>query len=211
MHAGQPTRWSGAPLWSAGLVLILLHDRGASADDMLTLADELELSHVAFVAPQAAGHSWYPRACTAPLDQNEPALSSALLAIAELIDLIAHNGLDCSRVGLVGFSQGACLALEYAARHAMRYAGIAGLSGGLIGPPGTSRDYVGFLESTPVFLGCGDEDPVLCVDRVHETAHTLRRLGGVVFDRIYRHMDDVVNQDEIAAVHDMFSRQNGPL
>jgi predicted esterase len=199
-HAGQPVRYAGVPVAEARLAVILVHGRGGSAEDLLGLAEEFRTRDVAYVAPQAAGHTWYPYSFLAPLAQNEPNLGSALRRLAQLVADLQAQGLPQSRVGLVGFSQGACLSLEFAARTAGRFAAVAGLSGGLIGPPGTPREYPGTLDGTPVFLGCSDVDSHVPVERVHESADALRRLGAVVDARIYPGMGHTINRDEVSAV-----------
>jgi predicted esterase len=185
--------------------MILLHGRGASAEDILSVADELALIDVAYIAPQAAGNTWYPYSFLAPMSQNEPGLSSALRRIETLVAELDASGVTADRVALLGFSQGACLTLEFAARHARRYAGVVGFSGGLIGPPGTPRQYEGAMAGTPVFLGCSDVDPHIPVGRVHESAAVFRQLGAVVDDRIYPRMGHTINRDELAAVQAMLS------
>jgi predicted esterase len=172
---------------------------------MLALADVLAQSDTAYLAPQAAGHSWYPCPFTAPLGRNEPWLSSALRLIDSLLERLGAAGFGPERVTLLGFSQGACLGLEYAARHARRYAGVIGLSGGLIGPEGTPRDYPGSLAGTPVFLGCSDIDPHIPLARVHETTEVLRRLGADVTERVYPGMGHLINEDEIRFVQGLLA------
>jgi predicted esterase len=171
---------------------------------MLGLAEELDAADIAYVAPQAAGHTWYPYSFLSPIEQNEPWLTSALRLLSHLVEDLERQHVPAERVGLLGFSQGACLSLEFAARHARRYAGVAGLSGGLIGPPGTPRDYSGSLAGTPVFLGCSDIDPHIPVDRVHESAEVFRRLGAAVDERIYPRMGHTINRDELDAVRALF-------
>jgi phospholipase/carboxylesterase len=197
-HRTQRVAERGAPLSRAEAAIIMLHGRGASAEDMLALADVLAQPDLAYLAPQAAGHSWYPYRFTAPLERNEPWLSSALRMIDRLLDRLGNGGFPSERVALLGFSQGACLGLEYAARNARRYAGVIGLSGGLIGPEGTPRDYPGSLAGTPVFLGCSDIDPHIPLARVRQTTAVLRRLGALVTERIYPGMGHVINEDEIS-------------
>lgn len=199
-HHGQPVRHAGAPVGSARCAAILLHGRGGSADDILGLARELPVSDIAFLAPQAEGGSWYPHSFLFPIEQNEPRLGSALRVVEELVNDLSKKGVPHDRVFVMGFSQGACLALEFAARHATRYAGIAALSGGLIGPPGTPRDYAGSLDGTPVFIGCSDVDAHIPVERVHESAVVLERMGAVVDKRIYPGMPHTINRDELMAV-----------
>jgi len=177
-----------------------LHGRGATAEDILRLAAELQLPDVACAAPQAAGNTWYPQTFLAPMDRNEPWLGSAIRVVTRLIAEVGALGVPAERVGLIGFSQGACLSLEYVARHARRYAGVFGLSGGLIGPPGTPREYAGSLDGTPVFIGCSDVDHHIPIERVRESADVLRQLGGLVDERIYPGMGHTVNRDELNAV-----------
>jgi predicted esterase len=184
----------------ARLAMILVHGRGASAEDIMGLAREFRQNDVAYVAPQAAGNTWYPYTFLAPIEKNEPALSSALGVLQGLVSSLGEQGLPPERVGLLGFSQGACLSLEFAARNARRYAAVVGLSGGLIGPPGTPRHYSGSAIGTFVFLGCSDVDPHIPMERVQETAEAFRVLGAVVDQRIYRGMGHTVNRDEIDAV-----------
>jgi phospholipase/carboxylesterase len=204
-HRAQPVAERGAPLARAKAAMIMLHGRGASAEGLLALADVLAQPDVACMAPQAAGHSWYPYPFTAPIERNEPWLSSALGLIDGLLHRLDKAGFPSDRVVLLGFSQGACLALEYAARHAGRYGGVIGLSGGLIGPEGTPRDYSGSLADTPVFLGCSDIDPHIPLTRVRETTAVLRRLGGDVTERIYPGMGHAINEDEIRFVRGLLA------
>ena len=199
-HAGQPVLRRGPAPRDARLAIIMVHGRGASAQDILTVAGGLDAADVAWLAPQAAANTWYPYSFLAPIARNEPGISSGLRVISSLLEAVGEEGVPPERVGLLGFSQGACLSLEFAARHARRYACIIGLSGGLIGPPGTPRAYGGSLDGTPVFLGCSDVDPHIPVERVRESADVLRRLGARVDERIYAGMGHMINGDELAAV-----------
>jgi predicted esterase len=209
-HADQPVIWRGLDPAIARLVVVLVHGRGASADAIFTLADQFEIPDIAYVAPEAADRTWYPYSFLAPMEQNEPKLSSALHLLEEVMDDVVRRGIPSNRIALVGFSQGACLALEFAARHAQRYAAIAGLSGGLIGPPGTARDYAGTLAQTPLFLGCSDVDAHVPVERVHESAAVFSRLGAVVDERIYPGMGHTVNRDELDAVRALLDARKPP-
>src|SRR3954464_6914258 len=150
-HAGQPVLTLGPEPTAARLTMIMAHGRGASAEDMLGLAAEFRTADVAFLAPQAAGRTWYPNSFLSPIQDNEPWLTSALGVIAGLVDGLMARQIPYERIGLIGFSQGACLSLEFAARHPRRYAAVIGLSGGLIGPPGTPREYSGAFDGAPVF------------------------------------------------------------
>ncbi len=186
---------AGKPIEEAQFAMILMHGRGASAASILKLAEELYHPDFAYLAPQAANNSWYPLPFLAPLEQNEPALSAALDVVAALLDQV--GGIPAEKVILGGFSQGACLAVEFAARHAQRLGGLLVFSGGLIGPPGTPRDYTGSLAGTPVLIGCGDADPHIPQERVEETAAVLTGLGGVVEKQLYPGMGHMINADEI--------------
>ena len=199
-HAGQPILHAGLDPASARLAVILVHGRGVSPDDVLALAAELQLPDLTYLAPSAQGGTWYPYSFLAPIHTNEPGISSGLRVLARLIDTLGQQGIPPDRVALLGFSQGACLTLEFAARHARRYAAVIGLSGGVIGPAGTSRAYSGTLDGTPVFLGCSDIDAHIPLERVHESADIFRRLGASVDERIYPGMGHIVNEDERQAV-----------
>ena len=196
-------RSAGEPLEHARAAMLLMHGRGALAEDILSLAAQFALPGFSYIAPQAVGNTWYPNRFLDPLATNEPWLTSALLLMGDILDKIIKAGIPPERVILLGFSQGACLALEFAARNARRYGGLVGLSGALIGPEGTQRDYKGSLSGTPVFLGCSDVDFHVPKERVDQAADILRHLGGVVTERLYPDMDHSVNQDEIDFVRDM--------
>lgn len=198
-HAGQPVAVSGLPLPEAKGAMILIHGRGATAESILDLAAYLAHPELAYLAPQAVANTWYPYSFLTPMDQNEPYLSSALRTVSELVDRVIDAGIPPERIIVAGFSQGACLAGEFVARHARRYGGLVLFSGGLIGPPGTARDYAGSLAGTPVFIGCSDIDPHIPLARVEETAEVLAKLGGQVDKRIYPRMGHTINQDEIDA------------
>jgi phospholipase/carboxylesterase len=204
-HLGQPLVLAGEPPGSARAAMIMLHGRGATAQDILTLTADLHCPGFIYLAPHAAGNTWYPNSFLAPIASNEPDLSSGLAVITSLLDQLAQVGIPAERTILLGFSQGACLSLEYTARNARRYGGVVGLSGGLIGPDGTPRDYPGSLAGTPVFLGCSDMDPYIPKERVEQATEALRLLGGNVTMQLYPHMDHTVNQDELHFVQGMMA------
>ncbi|MEO6213399.1 MAG: phospholipase [Vicinamibacterales bacterium] len=199
-HAGEPVLRRGPDAAQARLAVILVHGRGDSAAGILGLADELHLPDIIWIAPQAAGNTWYPHSFLSPMAENEPGLSSGLSVIGSLVQLLMAEGIAPDGIVLMGFSQGACLSQEFAARNARRYHSVVGLSGGLIGPAGTPRDYAGAFSGTPVFLGCSDMDPHIPLARVQESAAVFRRMGAVVDERIYPRMGHTVNADEIAAI-----------
>jgi len=191
---------AGEPLERAEAAMVLLHGRGASARDILTLVPEVEAPGWAYLAPQARGGTWYPNTFMAPLETNEPWLSSALDVVAGLLEQLDRAGIPLERTVLLGFSQGACLTLEYAARNARRYGGVVGLSGGVIGPDGASRSDGGSLAGTPAFLGCSDHDPHIPAYRVQHAAEVLRGLGADVTMVLYPDLGHSVNEDELEHV-----------
>lgn len=205
-HQGQPIRIAGEPISRARAAMLMLHGRGARAEDILSLANEFDQPGFAYLAPQAAGNTWYPNRFLVPLEENEPWLSSALAFISDVLAEIVNAKIPYERIILLGFSQGACLTLEYAARNARRYGGVAGLSGALIGPDDTPRDYSGSLDGTPVFLGCSDVDFHVPKESIDQTAEVMRRLGGEVTKRFYPNLGHTVDQDEIDFVRGMMQR-----
>lgn len=196
-HQGQPIRTAGEPLERAKAAMLMVHGRGARAEDILSLADDLAQPGFAYLAPQAADNTWYPNRFLAPISSNEPWLSSALAFVGDVFDQIIEKGILPERIMLLGFSQGACLTLEFAARNARPYGGLVGLSGALIGPDDAARDYKGSLKGTSVFLGCSDADFHVPKERVQQTAEVFRKLGAEVTERLYPNMDHTINQDEI--------------
>ena len=196
-HQGQPIHTAGRPVEQARAALILVHGRGATARSILELSTVLDHPDVAYLAPQAADHTWYPYSFLAPLQRNEPGLSSGLQAIDDVVSRIEEAGLASERIIIGGFSQGACLAGEYVARHARRYGGLLVFSGGLVGPLGTTHTYPGSLDGTPVFLGCSDRDAHIPLERVEESAAVFTDLGGEVTKKIYPGMGHTIIQDEI--------------
>jgi predicted esterase len=203
LHQGQPALHIGAALDQTKAAVIMLHGRGSNAQDILSLSSEFKAADVAYIAPQAAGYQWYPQRFIAPLESNEPYLSSALAAVGDLVTHLVAAGIPQEKIVLLGFSQGACLALEYVARHAGRYGGAIALSGALIGPPGTPRNYPSSMSDTPVFLGCSDVDFHIPLDTVVASAEVFRRMQADVTERIYPGMGHTVNEDEIAFVNDL--------
>lgn len=204
-HQGQPVRTAGAKLETATAAMVMIHGRGATAESILTLVPAIDTPGFVYLAPQAAGNTWYPNSFLAPIPSNEPGISSGLAAIDDLMERISPAEIPHERTMLLGFSQGACLSLEYAARHARRYGGIAGLSGGLIGPDDTPRNYPGSFDGTPVFLGCSDVDSHIPAERVRETARVFEKMGAVVTMRLYPGMGHIVNDDEVKHVREMMA------
>jgi predicted esterase len=206
----DPTRVlvAGPPLARARAVTILLHGRGGSADDIASLASVLAIDGLTFLVPEATGHTWYPQRFLAPLAANEPWLGSALDVVATLVAQATAAGVPPARIAIAGFSQGACLGLEFVARRPARYGAAVAFSGALIGPPDEPRPTAPdgrSLAGTPVFLGCGDQDGHIPVASVEASAAVLRGLGGDVDVRIYPGMGHTINQDEIAAARTLLT------
>ena len=202
IHNPANFQTAGVPLTEAKRVLILVHGRGSSARDMLSLAQHFPADDLAFVAPEATGGTWYPHSFMESQARNEPHLSAALTALEILrARLQADHNLKTPQLYWLGFSQGACLTLEFVARNPAAYGGIFGLSGGLIGPDGTPREYPGTLAQTPVVLGCSDVDPHIPKERVLETEAVFTRMGAVVQTRIYPNGGHTINEDELSLVN----------
>lgn len=205
VHGGGQVLRGGAPLKRARAALILIHGRGATAEDIYSLGEEISAGAqgVALLAPQAAGNTWYPERFLAPLEQNEPFLTSALGIIAGLVSEAADAGPGYGRVLVLGFSQGACLSLEFASRNPRRYGGVAGLSGAVIGPPGAPRNPRLGLAGTPVYLGCSDRDAHIPLSSVEESALILAGQGARVTKSIFAGMGHTVNSEELDVLRKM--------
>ena len=195
-HAGQAVLRGGASLAAARAVVIMIHGRGAGPRNIMDLAPDIGHPNAAYLAPAAAGGTWYPQSFMAPLEQNEPGISSGISVIHALIDEVVAAGIPAERIMLLGFSQGACLASTAAVRRPNRYGAIVVFSGGLIGPPGTTWGENGLFQSTPAFFGCSDRDAHVPESRVRESAAVLQRMGALVTTRIYPGMGHLVNEDE---------------
>jgi phospholipase/carboxylesterase len=196
-HRNSPILRAGLPLAEAAGVMILLHGRGGSAEDILSLAGEFDVPDLAYLAPEAAGNSWYPFSFLSPIEQNEPWLTSALQKIQRTIQSVEQVGIEAGRVVLCGFSQGACLATEYVARHAMRYGGLIAFTGGLIGPPEADLSHSGDLAGIPVFFGSGDPDPYVSWNRVQQSAEILTGMGASVTSQRYPGRPHTITHEEI--------------
>jgi predicted esterase len=209
-HAGQPVYAAGAPLAGSRAAFVLAHGRGASAEDILSIARELNLPGTTYLAPEAAANAWYPQRFMAPLPANEPWLSGALAAIDAVVAQVRSAGIPMSSTYLMGFSQGACLVLEYAARNPAAFGGVIGLSGGLIGPDGDREPATAgrapALRGVPVFLGCSDVDPHIPLYRVEQAAAWFTASGAEVTARIYPGMGHTVNRDELRFVQGLAQR-----
>lgn len=200
-HGNQPAVYAGASLDHAEAAMIMVHGRNAGPANILGLRDAINRPRVACIAPAAAGGTWYPLSFMAARQANEPGLSSGLAVIESIVADLVKRGWPSHKIVLLGFSQGGCLASEFSIRHPRRYGGVLVLSGGLIGPPGTTWDDVtASLGGTPVFLGCSDVDSHVPKERVIESEGVFRRLGARVKRTLYPGMGHLVNEDEIAEV-----------
>ena len=205
-HAGQPVASLGPELGVARAVMLMLHGRNAGPRNILDLAALLPHPDFTYLAPAAAGNTWYPLSFLAELERNQPGLDSALWVVNQLVHVAEAKGIPRRRIVLLGFSQGGCLASEYAVRHAGRFGGVVALSGGLIGPPGTRWDNPGSFEGCPVFLGCSDRDAHVPQTRVEESAEVFRRMGATVTERIYPALGHQVNEDELGFVKSLMEQ-----
>jgi phospholipase/carboxylesterase len=188
----------GKALAAADRALIMVHGRGGSAEDILSLADDLPVTDFALLAPQATGHSWYPYSFMAPPAQNQPWLGSALGLLKELVDEVRSQGIAEDKIWFLGFSQGACLTLEFVTRNAARYGGVAAFTGGLIGDRLYPENYKGDFGGTPVFIGTGDHDPHVPLQRVQATTTLLRGMNAIVTEKVYPGRPHTILPDEIS-------------
>jgi predicted esterase len=208
-HGGQPVVTIGPPPAPGGAAMIMIHGRNAAPANILDLVPVLRQPAFSYLAPAAAGRTWYPNSFLAPIPSNEPGISSGLRAIARLVDDVVARGVPRERIILLGFSQGACLTSEFALRHPARYGGVVAFTGGLIGPPGTAWPERGSFAGTPIFLGGSDIDAHVPKERIEETAAIFTRMGAKVTRRIYPGMAHIVNEDELAFARAMMSQVLG--
>lgn len=198
----------GVPLNDAKKALIMIHGRGAGAHDILSVSKYLNVADFALVAPQAENRTWYPYSFLVPIDENEPSFSKSLEAIHNVVVAIQQNGIEKENIYFLGFSQGACLALEFTARNAAKYGGVVAFTGGLIGDKVYEEHYKGNFENTPVFIGTSDPDFHVPVERVNETEALLKKMGAAVTKKIYENMGHTISQDEIDVVNEIiFSKR----
>lgn len=188
---------AGKPLDEATRVLIMLHGRGASAEDILSLSSYLNVKDYALIAPRATNNSWYPYSFLMPTTRNEPWLSSALSLVRELVTDINNKGIPAENIYFVGFSQGACLNLDFVARNATKYGGVVAFTGGLIGDKIYNENYSGNFNKTPIFIGTSNPDPHVPVERVNTTTEILQNMNAVVTEKVYNNMGHTINEDEI--------------
>ena len=188
---------SGKELIAGSKVLVMLHGRGGSAEDILSLANHLQVNDFTLMAPQATSNSWYPYSFLAPPSQNEPWLSGALNLVKDLVDDLFEKGISSENIFFIGFSQGACLTLEFVTRNARKYGGVVAFTGGLIGDKIYKENYQGDFKNTPIFIGSSNPDPHVPVERVHESVSILKNMNANVTEKIYDNLGHTINQDEI--------------
>lgn len=204
LHSIEHTIYAGAPLKEADKVLIMLHGRGAYAEDIVSLAEHLHVSNTHIIAPQAKGSTWYPYSFMWPVQQNEPWLSSAIELLNEILKNVLQSGKKSQQVYVLGFSQGACLTLEFAARNAMQFGGIISFTGGLIGEKLNESQYKGNFNGTKIFIGNSDHDPHVPLTRSESSKKILENLGANVMMKVYPDMPHTINQDELKTVNELF-------
>jgi phospholipase/carboxylesterase len=197
---------AGKELTKDGKVLIMLHGRGASAEDILSLSSYLNVKDFTLLAPQATNNTWYPYSFLAPPNQNEPWLSSALDLLKNLIDELKNKSIATENIYFLGFSQGACLALEFVTRHADKYGGVVAFTGGLIGDKINNENYKGDFQNTSVFIGSSNPDAHVPVERVYATTNILKTMNADVIEKIYLNMGHTINQDEIDNANKIFEK-----
>ncbi|MCA9860919.1 MAG: dienelactone hydrolase family protein [Thermomicrobiales bacterium] len=208
-HAGQPLLRSGPPVDKAANAVIAIHGRGANASDIISIAKTLKVPDTAWLAPEAAAHTWYPYSFLNPVEQNQPFLDSAISIVGGLLQHLQDSGMPLERAVLLGFSQGACLASEFVARYPRRYGGVVIFSGGLIGEQIDPASFQGSLEQTPIFGGCSDSDPHIPLERFEVTGEILGTLGGAVDFRVYPGMGHTINIEELTAARDLIAQLGG--
>ena len=206
-HAQSLVLAAGPKLELASAAMILLHGRGSTAQDILSLSTYLDHPDLTFLAPQAEGYSWYPNRFTAPIEANEPYLSAALSKIGEIVNQAETNGIPSHKIFIGGFSQGACLATEYVIRNPRPYGGLLVFSGGYIGPLGEPRQATGDFSGMPALLGCSDVDPHIPLQRLRETTSLLQEMGAVVTERIYPDMGHTIIDEEIELARTLIGKQ----
>jgi len=201
---------AGKDLSAATKALIMIHGRGADASDILDLAKYINASEFALLAPEATNNTWYPQSFLAPQAMNEPWLSSAISLVGETVSRIKEAGIAESSIYFLGFSQGACLALEYVTRNAKKYGGVVAFTGGLIGEKIHNENYKGNFDNTPVFIGTSNPDPHVPVERVYASSNILGSMGAAVTYKVYENMGHTINNDEIVQANKLiFSHNTG--
>jgi phospholipase/carboxylesterase len=194
---------AGTPVSEAKKAIIMLHGRGATAQDIISLQKHLKLGGMAIFAPQATNYSWYPNSFMAPVESNQPALDSALTLIGGIVEDIKGAGITADHIYFMGFSQGACLTLEYIARNAQRYGGAIAFTGGLVGQVLNLANYQGDFNQTPVLIATGNPDPHVPLSRVEESQHVLENMNANVVVKVYHGRPHTIQMEEIALANEL--------
>lgn len=204
-HSGQPVLYHGAEIHSAQKAMIMIHGRGANADSMLGLIRHFKANNIIYIIPQASNFTWYPYRFIEDREQNEPGISSGLTLINSIVDALVLKQINRENIYLLGFSQGACLVSDYAARNPNRYAAVFCLSGALIGQKLSTAEFKGDLRQTPVFFGCSEDDFHIPEERIHESAKIFESLNAFVTKRIYPPFGHTINIDEISFINEIIT------
>jgi predicted esterase len=207
-HLGEKILYSGPKAQNGKNALILIHGRGSNAESILPIANELELEDTVIIAPEASQFTWYPYRFIEKRESNEPGITSGLTLINSIISSLIDSGISTDNIFLLGFSQGACLVLDYVARNPRKFAGVFALSGGLIGDILIKNEYSGSLDNTPIFLGCSDNDFHIPKERVHESAEIFRSLTANVITKIYENMGHTISYEEIKEINEIIKNHN---
>lgn len=207
-HLGNKILFAGNDFSKASKALIMIHGRGSNAESILSLSQEIPNEDVIFIAPEANEFRWYPYRFIDKRENNEPGISSGLVLIDSIISSLIDTGFTSTNIFLMGFSQGACLVLDYAARYPQRLGGVIALSGGLIGDFLNPNDYKGNLEKTPIFIGCSTNDFHIPEVRVHESAEIFTNLNAEVTKKLYPGMGHTINSDEISIINSILSKKS---
>lgn len=205
-HQSTPVIKAGVPSEEADAAMVMVHGRGATAESITQLANEFSTDlKLTLRAPQASGNTWYPYSFLEPTEKNQPGLSSGLQKIYDIVEELESEGIPKEKIYLLGFSQGACLASEFVARHPDQYAGLIVLSGGLIGDSVHPEAYEGDLNKMPIFMGCSDVDAHIPAQRVHDSEALFQQLNASVTKKLYPGMGHLVNHDEIQHINDLLN------
>ena len=205
-HTGDDTLYKGLAPDKASRAMIMVHGRGASAESIAALADEIQADDFMYVIPRAAGNTWYPYRFIEPRQTNEPGISSGLTLIEIIVKSLNDNGINSDKIYFLGFSQGACLAVDYVARYPDKFGGVFALSGALIGQELNKQDYSGDLKNTPIFFGCSENDFHIPEERIHESAEIFKKLNAGVTTRIYPNLGHTINHDEIKFINHIINQ-----
>lgn len=202
---------AGIPIKEASKALIMIHGRGGCAKDILLLSDQFDIQDFALIAPQANNNTWYHYSCMVIPEHNEPWLSSILSILEETVNELIDQGISTDNIYFLGFSQGACLSLEFVARHAKRYGGVVAFTGGLIGDKIYKENYKGDFMGTPIFIGTGNPDEHIPLERVNETAKLLTKMNAEVTTKVYPNKPHDISTDEIKWANQLIFKSSNEM